>query len=276
MRNASVHCWLLQQEPVLVLRPIANPDNQYAQSAQITPPAQKPSKGKAKWVVLAAVLACLLGAGAFFAINSGLLGSSYSLTKDQSIKTDWKTTLQFKVDPSWKDTSSPSNDEDSASASYADEKGEPWVNISLKNVDGMYYKLNSATTYEDWIKLNGNVYTLSAEEQAQFYKDTMADSSYYNANQASADNYPDYKDYSLKELGSKTIDGVGFRLYKMKVTVSMSDKMYNKAKQNNSEAKQTTVMEVYYAIVKDGNHDLEIAASSEKLLNDFLSTLVIS
>ena len=204
----------------------------------------------------------------------GCSASSYSLTRDKSLSTDWGTVFQFKVDPNWTEADSPKGTESMVFASYFSADHNEGASITATNTKHSSYKYSTTATYGDWMDSNEHFFSRTAKEQAQEYEKLMGSSSSYKKEYASEDHYPDYKDCSISELGKESVSGTDFRLYKMKYTSAYSDAAYENIKKD-STIKQVMEHESYYAIVKDGSRDVEITATSEKILRDFLRTLEI-
>ena len=172
------------------------------------------------------------------------------LNKDASLKTEWGAVLQYKVNSDWNETG-PNSSDSSAFVQYGSEDGFLWIDIT--NTKGSLYKYNSESTYSDWIDYQEEYHTQAPKDQDD----------------------PTYTDYSLEEIGTKQIGELEFRIYKMTYTVSFPDSFYEKVKAEKSDFKQNDSATYYYALIKDGPHDLEITANSEPLLNEFLGTLSI-
>ena len=62
---------------------------------------------------------------------------------------------------------------------------------------------------------------------------------------------------------------------KMKYTSTYSDSRAAEFRESNPDFEKTQSSTTYYAVIKDGSHDMEITAGSEKLLRDFLGTCTI-
>lgn len=222
------------------------------------------------------IIATIVASVIAIAIASGLCGCSggvSSLNKDASLETDWGTVLQYKVNSNWEESDSASSDS-LASVYYTDKNTKESIFISIDDADNLTYKYSSDSTYSDWIKNSEETYTRSAQDQADWYKKNMTGQN-YKEEYADPDMYPSYSNYSLDEVGQKDVSGCTFRIYKRSYTVTFSDSYIERAKEKNPDIQKTTDSTSYCAILKDGSHDMEITASSEALLNSFLSTLSI-
>lgn len=223
------------------------------------------------------VLVVVMALCALFVV--GCFGPNYKLDRDKSLSTSWGTVLQYKVDNGWSERDSAYSSEDSASVSYESDDGNDslFLNISVDNPSGSLRKYDSDSTYGDWLDSKEEYYTQSAEEQAAWYRENMSDYLSENPTLGDANYYPDFKDYSMSELGSIDVDGTSFRLYKMEYTISYTDAAYANAKEKypDSDIEQSRKEELFFAIVKDGLHDAEIATTNEKLLKDFMGTMQI-
>lgn len=209
---------------------------------------------------LVAIVAAVTAIVIFVAIAAGVScsGPSYKLDKDESIRTEWGTTVQFKIDKNWETNStSNQNNEWSVHESYfgpADSSDRAYVFIDLENTGHRIYKYDSTATYSDWLESNKDFFD----------------------RHATSENGVTQENYSMDELGTIKVDGNEFRLYKQHYTLSYDDAAYAKAKEKNPDAKQNTDLNTYYALIKDGKHDMEVTANTEKLLKDLLGTMKIS
>ena len=227
-------------------------------------------KSKRVSIVVAVVLAAI----AALAISGC---SNYKLDKDGSLKTEWGTVFQYKVDSNWtEDRNDALNDDGVASVYYSSEGGEEFIDIFIENTDDGSYQYSSDSTYADWLSCQEETYSASAADQADWYEENFSDSSYYDPEQADPNNYPDFTNYSMTEENPITADDMEFRVYKMEYTSTYSDSEYAEIKEKNPDFKQSTDNVIYYAILKDGEHDVEIATSDRKLLKNFMKTLEIS
>lgn len=206
---------------------------------------------------------------------TGCFGASYSLDRDESIKTEWGAVIQYKIDDSW--AASPSNGANSYSATASFHGDSAWLSFAMENADDSSYKYSSTSTYSGWLENQREFYTQSAADQAAWYKEYMSDSRYYDESKTNPSAYPDRTNYSMKEMGATRVGDVDFRLYTMKYTLSYSDEAYSRLKEEapNTQQKQVEDHEMHYAIVKDGTHDFEVGANDERLLMDFMRTLQI-
>ena len=208
-----------------------------------------------------------LTAVAMFAIAG--CSSGYNLDKDASLKTDWGTVLQYKVDSNWKDTSLDSNSSYSASASYDSEEGDDFIIVHVDNTRGSSYGTPDIQTYEEWEDGLKKTFSRSAQDQVDWYKEMLSED-------RSVDEFPDYSNCSLDEQDPITVGDTEFRTFKLKYTVTYSDEAYKKAKENQTDLQQSHEGENYYAVLKDGEHDMEVTATSYGLLKDFMNTMEIS
>ena len=213
---------------------------------------------------------------------AGCSSITYRLDRDKSLTTSWGSVFQYKIDSRWSEpewSSKVSNDDNFASALYSSDNEDDWLGVSIhaQNPNGSLTKYSSTSTYGDWIDSQEKNYSQTAEEQAAWHKEHI--SKYTSSDPALDDpnHYPDYKDFSLNQIGDRTINGAEFRLYKMEYTLSYSEKAYATLKEKNpgTSTPQQQRMTEFYAIVKDGSHDVEINTTNSQLLNDFLNTLQI-
>lgn len=200
-------------------------------------------------------------------------GNSVALTKDESLKTEWGTVLQYKIGDDW-ETLPGYSIKTSVTTSYYDEATESSLGIDLEDTNSAVYEYDTTSTYSDWLQSKEEFYTKSAQDQADWYKENITGDS-YEEEYAQPENYADYTDFSIEEIGSEEVAGVEFRLYEMKYTSTYSDAWMEKIGEKNPDFDQVNHAVTYYAIVKDGEHDLEISANSEALLKSFLKTLTI-
>ena len=212
---------------------------------------------------------------ALMALCVGCAGSDYDLDRDKSLKTQWGTVLQFKVDSDWVKSDYPIDEDDSSYMAFYSEDGNVGVSISVENTAGSLYEYSSTSTYGDWIDSFEEFYTKTPEEQAEEYVSLFGDSEYYDPEEANPEYYDEYRDFSLDELNQVEIDGETFRVFKVKVTVVLSESRYEEAKKEDPDTEREWLSEAYYAILKEDGHDVEIYATSEELLRDFAGTMTI-
>lgn len=240
------------QPPQDVAEPKQKEASEGAQDDAVAKPEKKLGRGAiiaiAAVVVIAIIIAIVAGVSCS--------GPSYKLDRDKSIRTEWGATVQFKIDKSWEELWSFDNDDSSDIAfSGGSEKSHTYVSVEIENTGSRLYKYDSSSTYGDWLDIQEK----------------------YGS---SGSNDPDYAysvdDYSIGQIGTVETDGDEFRVYKERYTITYDDSTYAKYKENEPDSKQTNTREMYYAVLKDGKHDMEVSANNEKLLKDFLSTMKIS
>lgn len=216
------------------------------------------------------VLLVCMAAAFTLAMSLSVCGCSkgYTLDKDDSILTEWGTRVQYKIDSSW-DTLGPSDSSFSSSADYYTK--DLYLHISLEDTEDSLYEYSSKSTYADWVDSEEEFLSQTPEEQAE---QLGGDPEYPDL--SDPDNYPQYSNASINEVGTITADGNEFRVYKVSYTATYSDSYYLEAHEKNPDFEQVQDTEMYYALLKDGDHDVEIIATSEGLLNDFMKTLEIS
>lgn len=208
----------------------------------------------------------------------GCSGASYKLDRDKSLNTSWGTVFQYRVDDHWAEYKTDSSDksEYSATARYVDEgkKKSNNLDIEVEDPKSPLKDISDDWTYGDWIDKWKETFSKSAQEQADWYRERLP--SY--GSEIDASHYPDYKDFSMTQYGTRTIGGAEFRLYKMEVTVSYSDAAYAYYKEEYPEddIEQVSKDQTYYAVIKDDQHNAQISSKDERLLNDFLDTLQIT
>lgn len=198
-----------------------------------------------------------------------------NLSKDASLRTEWGTVLQYKINSDWHTVSDYSSDSQ-ASIYYANEESKDTLSIEVDNTNSSVYKYSSASTFGDYLDLQEEYFSQTAEQQARSYKDYNSHSS-SSIDLSKAENHPDYSDYSISEIKKEKIDGVEFRIYKQSYTATYSDSYVQTIHQNNPDSNFQKIQHAtkYLALVKDGRHDLEITANNEALLNAFLETLSV-
>lgn len=173
----------------------------------------------------------------------GCAGAAYNLDKDAALETDWGATVQYKVDSTWNEQSLPG---------FVEYKGEDdSLIMTITDVNSSFYKFSKKSTYADWLK-HEEIYLVTP-----------------------TDNWT-YSNGTVEEVGTMEIDGVEFRVYKETYTVTYTEKMMNQFKEQGSEEAQVHEEVYFKAVVKDGAHDMEIAASSEELLNAVAATMIIN
>lgn len=186
----------------------------------------------------------------------------YNLTKDEAIKTEWGAIIQFKIDEDWEEDEFYSeydffqNDEKYTTSYHSqprDDGSEDYIYISIMNTDHEYYSNESTNTYAGF------------REDLESYKEMFVE-----------DN-DDLKseDVSIEEQEPITIDGIEYRVYRLSFEVSYSDEQYEKIKENYPEIPQNDIFEQYYAVVKDGEHDMEIESYDKELLIDFANAVEV-
>lgn len=128
------------------------------------------------------LVACLISACLLLSCS----GSSYHLTKDESITTSWGTIVEFKIDPNWV-SSEPDDSKYAALGTYHSEDKSKHEAVFVTVIN------STNSTYADWAK--------STEET-----------------------YGKFADYSLTELNSVNVGDETFRTFKLTYTSDDSDK----------------------------------------------------
>ena len=230
--------------------------NQAEPSGKTQGDTEKEPKKLSKRTII--IIAAIVVVAIVVAIVAGVScsGPSYKLDKDESVRTEWGTTVQFKIDKNWEEML-PSNNEWWSRTSFTNNanKNHAYVSINLENAGSRLYKYDKSGTYSEW---------LDSQEE------------YFGTTSDHSDLGFTVDDYSIKQAGTIDVDGNEFRLYKEQRVETYDDSTYAKYKEKNPDIKQTNEHETYYAVFKDGRHDMEVSANSEKLLRDLLGTMSIS
>lgn len=227
--------------------------NQAEPSGKTQGDTEKESKKLSKRTII--IIAAIVVVAIVVAIVAGVScsGPSYKLDKDESVRTEWGTAVQFKVDKGWEEKVI-SDSESSACTSYSggEEKAKLFIFIDIDNTRGRTYKYSSSATYGDWL-----------DNQEEFIEELSSE-------------YLTYSGYSMDQLGDIDVDGNEFRLYKQQYTMTYRDDKYAEVKEKNPEAQKSYETTMFYAVLKDGRHDMVVDANNEKLLKDVLGTMTIS
>lgn len=194
-------------------------------------------------------------------VLAGCGGSTPQLNKDASLKTEWGALVQYKINDKWEEKS-PSSLASYASVWYTTENNKLGIRVTINNPNNSTYKYSSTSTYSDWVK---------SEEK------NHSDEGISSSLSSSVDAYklPSYSDFTITEVGDKEAADITFRIYKETYTVSYSDKLAQEMKAKNPDFKQKEDCTTYYAVIKDGSHDMEISSSSDAILDSFLKTLSV-
>lgn len=224
----------------------------------------------------AAVLALLIMLTAIALLCVSCTSKSYNLNRDKSLSTNWGDTLQFRIDSNWSTDSPDYNSDFSKSMYFYNSDENLALSITAENTTRSSYKYSSTKTYGDWIDWTESLFSRSAANQADEYKQTHSkDDEDYDPEYASPDNYCDFTDCSITELASENNNGNNFKIYKLNYKASYSDAAYANLKNKWPDLEREYENERYYALVKDGTHDLEISTDDEGMLRAFLKTLTI-
>lgn len=94
---------------------------------------------------------------------------------------------------------------------------------------------------------------------------------------ARANQHPEttYVDQTLEETGFRYINGNIVKLYTETIIEEIPNSIYQQRKEMNPEADNLSKSTMYYAVLIDNGHNIQIKTGSESLLNDFLNTLII-
>lgn len=175
--------------------------------------------------------------------------SSPKLDKDASIKTTWGELVQYKIPSDWESTKNSEELDFIAAKGY--EHGDDWIDVVTNNTkDRNYSRIHDDTTYSDWVQSQEEQHSGEAKGESSRVGTTI-----------------EYSDYKLEQTGTKEIDGVEFRLYEATYKYKAIDSQiadYDKSTQY-----------CYYAVVKDGTHDLRIGSNNKAVFNSFLDTITI-
>lgn len=196
----------------------------------------------------------------------------YNLTRDKSLKTNWGTVFQFKVDENW--NAEDESSDYSASASFTNDDNENLIIISCNNTA----QGTGSTTYGEFLDSMEDTYTKTPQEWADMYielDNLMGDDSNIDPKMLEADYWPTFSDYTMEELDSIEVEGNTFRVFHMKVNISYSDSMFEDMLEQDPDAKQNEELNTVYGVLYDGEHAVNIISTDEELLKDFMNTLTI-
>lgn len=170
----------------------------------------------------------------------------YGLNNLITLESAWNETLQFKTSNSWKQISSNSND---SSAEITYDNGGSTISIKLRNPT--YHSFPQ--DYDKWKESKRKVFSARANQHPE----------------------TTYVDQTLEETGFRYINGNIVKLYTETVIEEIPNSIYQQRKEMNPEADNLSKSTMYYAVLIDNGHNIQIETGSESLLNDFLNTLII-
>lgn len=170
----------------------------------------------------------------------------YGLNNLITLESAWNETLQFKTSNSWKQISSNSND---SSAEITYDNGGSTISIELRNPT--YHSFPQ--DYDKWEESKRKVFSARANQHPE----------------------TTYVDQTLEETGFRYINGNIVKLYTETVIEEIPNSIYQQRKEMNPEADNLSKSTMYYAVLIDNGHNIQIESGSESLLNDFLNTLII-